>query len=422
MSDAVTDLFAAIHANNVEGVRLLLQAEPGLLTSASPTGLSPVLFAAYYHRPDVLRALLDLDAPLNIFEAAAAGQVKKLRDALNADPTQVKALSPDGFTSLGLAALFGHQDVAAELISRGADVNAVSRNPMQVQPLHSAVAGNHTGLVGLLLDAGADVNATQPGGLTPLMSAAQNGNAELLELLLAHGADPAAHTEDGRTAYSLAEEEDHQGVLARLAQARAAAARQSQENGKAIAAYTRHTGGMNDKEVIGRTGAVTGVDTPDPKDSDPTTIYTTTPAEDRVGGAETDAAGAASGHQPVTVPDAKEVTGQFEHLATRDAGAMEHKPQAPEYAGAQSVAALGTSTAMLDAVVPGAGLGSDVSGVVAANDLRAAAADPNPGYTPPSKMTPPHQPEHSGPVAGSSDQPHTDPDTPSTDKPGGGRI
>lgn len=59
MSDAVTDLFAAIHAHNTEGVRLLIEAEPELLKAVSPSGLSPVLFAAYYRRPSIIQLLID---------------------------------------------------------------------------------------------------------------------------------------------------------------------------------------------------------------------------------------------------------------------------------------------------------------------------------------------------------------------------
>lgn len=384
MSDAVTDLFAAIHANNLEGVRLLIGAEHDLLRSVSPSGLSPVLFAAYYHRPEIVQALVELGAPLSIFEAAAAGQAARVRDMLQDNPLLVNAVSPDGFSPLGLAAFFGHEDVASALLAGGADVQAVSQNDMGVQPLHSAVAGNHARLVGALVEAGADVNATQQGGFTPLMGAAQNGNAELVALLLAHGANPAAQTADGRTAQTLAAEEKHESVLKLLPKF----GPHSEETGKAEAAAELHTGRMdNEKELIGAGGAVTGVETPDPKDSDPSTLYTNTPAQDRVGAA--DQSGKASQYQEVVLPDAKEVTGQFDQLATRDVEAMEHTPQAPEYAGAESVAVFGVSTTALDAVVPSAGLGTDMSGAVIDQHLR-SAADQNPNYTPPSKMSPPH--------------------------------
>ncbi|GBF06984.1 ankyrin [Deinococcus aerius] len=215
-NDAPNDLFAAIHANNLEGVRLLISAQPGLLGAVSPTGLSPVLFATYYGRPEIMRFLIGAGAPLSVFGAAATGELTPLLAHLNAQPDLVNATSPDGFSPLGLAAFFGREEVAAELLARGADVNRPSTNAMQVQPLHSAAAGNHTALALRLLAAGADVNAAQHGGFTPLMSAAQNGNGALVEALLSAGADPAATTGDGRAAADLAREEGHAAVLAIL--------------------------------------------------------------------------------------------------------------------------------------------------------------------------------------------------------------
>ena len=67
-------------------------------------------------------------------------------------------------------------------------MSAVARNPIRVQPLHSAAAGGHTAVARLLLEHGADPNARQEGGFVPLHAAAQAGNDELYELLVASGA------------------------------------------------------------------------------------------------------------------------------------------------------------------------------------------------------------------------------------------
>ncbi|PTA68386.1 hypothetical protein C8263_08105 [Deinococcus arcticus] len=134
------------------------------------------------------------------------------------------------------------------------------------------------------------------------------------------------------------------------------------------------------------TNVQTGFDTPDPKDHAQVT-YSTTPGEDRVSTANE------GKYEPVEVPSAKEVTGQFDHLATRDPAAMEHTPQAPEFAGAQTVAGLGGEN--LDAIVPTAGIGVN-AGVAMAYQTRLGSADPNPGYTPPSEQGPPHLSERPG--------------------------
>ena len=97
-----------------------------------------------------------------LFEAARRGDLNEVRDALRqgADPT---ARAERGHTPLHAAALEGHAEV-----------------------------------VGLLIDAGADVNARTSGTkTTPLHSAAGGGHAEVARLLLEHGADPGAKTVEG---------------------------------------------------------------------------------------------------------------------------------------------------------------------------------------------------------------------------------
>lgn len=211
-----TALFQAIQAGDAATVTDLIEARADLLTATSPSGLSPVLFAAYYHRPQMAALLMDLGAPVSVFEAAATGTQDRLDALLDADPGLLHTVSPDGFSLLGLSAFFGHTLAAHGLIVRGADVNAPSVNRMQVTPLHSAAAGDHTALARVLLEAGAHPNAVQHGGYTPLHSAAQNGNADLVQLLLAAGADPEARTDDGQRPLDLARQAEHAAAVALL--------------------------------------------------------------------------------------------------------------------------------------------------------------------------------------------------------------
>jgi ankyrin repeat protein len=69
------------------------------------------------------------------------------------------AWSGDGFTALHLAAFFGEAGAARVLLSSGADVHALSRNPLAVPPLQSAVAAGERELAQLLLEAGARPDA-----------------------------------------------------------------------------------------------------------------------------------------------------------------------------------------------------------------------------------------------------------------------
>ncbi|UBV41939.1 hypothetical protein LAJ19_09830 [Deinococcus taeanensis] len=131
--------------------------------------------------------------------------------------------------------------------------------------------------------------------------------------------------------------------------------------------------------LSGETGAQTGFDTPDPKDRHQG-AYSTTPPEDRVGSADHMI------YEPVEVPSPKEVTGQFDHLATRDPAAMEHTLQEAEFAGAQTVAGLGGEA--LDQVIPTAGLNMNVSTAAALESRPTVNPDQNPGYVPPSDQGP----------------------------------
>ena len=149
----------------------------------------------------------------------------------------------------------------------------------------------------------------------------------------------------------------------------------------------RRLDGLSDDKVklIGETGAVTGFDTPDEKDSH-ATRYTTTPESSRVGSSD-QMLGA-----PPEVPDPASVTAPFDHLATRDPKEMEHALQRPEYEGAESNAPLGVDPGALAAVPPAGDLDL-TNGPLIAMERRERAIDPNPGYTPPSEKTRPHVPE-----------------------------
>jgi len=165
-----------------------------------PSPGSAILDALYRGDREGAEARLAEEPDPTIFEAAAMGQLDRVRELLLLEPGFVDQWSPDGFSALHLAAFFGHADVAQLLIERGADVDAVARNPLSVQAIHSAAVGNHVGVVRVLLEHDADPNARQEGGFTAIHAAAQNGNDELYRLLVERGADEAAATDDGRTA------------------------------------------------------------------------------------------------------------------------------------------------------------------------------------------------------------------------------
>jgi uncharacterized protein len=163
--------------------------------------------ALYEGKPDEARAIAEGRTDLDVFEAAAIGDVDRLRVLLDGEPALATAWSEDGFTPLHFAAFFGHPEAAKLLVDRGADLDARSTNAqfaLDAAPLHSASAAGQLEVCVVLLDAGADVNAVQHGGYTALLDAAANENEELMEFLLERGADRTARLDDGRGVTDLA--------------------------------------------------------------------------------------------------------------------------------------------------------------------------------------------------------------------------
>ena len=203
------EFFNAIKSGSQRVVEEMLIQQPHLAGARDMGGMSAVLTALYYQEPEIATLLIEYGAPLNLFEASAAGRIDTVGEILDAAPAQVNAWAPDGFQPLGLACFFGHSGLVELLLARGAEVRSSSHNLLNVQPLHSAVAGQHLEIARLLLEAGADANARQGENFTPLHGAAQNGQIEMIQLLLVHGADPRAANDEGKTAFDIAHEAGH---------------------------------------------------------------------------------------------------------------------------------------------------------------------------------------------------------------------
>lgn len=203
-------LFAAIEAGQIETVRELLSADGTLVDARNTVGLSAVLVATYYGRNEIAKLLIDAGARLTIFEAAATGAQDRVEHILGKDPSAINSYSADGWTPLHLAVFFGRINIVHILHSKGADLNAVSNNDQRVTPLHSALANpNNAAVAQLLIDYGADVNATQAHGYTPLHYAALNGLESIVRNLLARSVDRNARDVEGKTARDLAIEKGH---------------------------------------------------------------------------------------------------------------------------------------------------------------------------------------------------------------------
>jgi uncharacterized protein len=205
-------LFDAIRAGDLAQVRSLLSADPSLASCRDKSGVSPLLFSIYTGRQEIRDLLLSRGVPVDLFEAAALGDLARVKQRVETDPSLAKSFSPDGFPVFALACFFGHLDVARYLAEKGADIHAVASNGSGYNALTAAVAGGRTETVAWLLERGLDPNYRYGPGYTPLLTAAANGHLEIVKLFLSHGADPHATSNDGKSALAFASERNHPTV------------------------------------------------------------------------------------------------------------------------------------------------------------------------------------------------------------------
>jgi len=197
----------------VAKIKQLLKTDPTLATFKDEKGTSVILRATYYRQQEVVQILLATGIALNIFEAAATGQTRRVEELTRQDKSLANAFAPDGFMPLGLAVFFGHPEAVEVLLAAGADVNATTRETMKVTPLASAAAARQIGIARVLIAHGANVNARAESDFTPLHEVAARGDLEFATLLLDHGADINAKTKDGKTPLAFAQEHKQTAMM-----------------------------------------------------------------------------------------------------------------------------------------------------------------------------------------------------------------
>jgi ankyrin repeat protein len=208
----IAAFFQAVQSGDASKVEALLDADASLANIKNEKGQSPVLMAVYTGRKEIRDLLLARGVSLELHEAAAAGQLARVKQIVERDPALTKSYSPDGFPVFALPAVFGHLEVAEYLLGKGAEVNAAATNGTGYNALTGAVASGHTLIVSWLLANGAEPNYRYGGGYSPLLTAAANGHLGIVSILLASGADLRAKTNDGKTALSFALERGHAEV------------------------------------------------------------------------------------------------------------------------------------------------------------------------------------------------------------------
>jgi quercetin dioxygenase-like cupin family protein len=210
------EFWDAIRAGEVDKVRELLARDRSLVNAKTEAGFSAVIVAKVRGQEAVLREILAAEPSLDIHDAAYIGDVRAARRILEADPSQLEAFSGDGFTALDLASYFGHRDLVAFLLERGARAEHEIRNENLFTALTGAVAEGHREIAKMLLDHGANANHRYAGGASPLITASFNGDPEMVKLLLAHGARADVVNDAGRTPANVAADRGHGDIVTML--------------------------------------------------------------------------------------------------------------------------------------------------------------------------------------------------------------
>lgn len=154
----------------------------------------------------VLRHLVDRGAALDLGMACATGDLTRVRELLDQDPSSVNRVSEYSGYYVGAgapiknAAAGGHLEVVRCLLERGADPNLPEEGiAPDGHALHSAVVRGHIEIVRLLLAHSAHPNVEIESSADTLSAALGSAgystrhNSEMVELLCSHGAARAVH-------------------------------------------------------------------------------------------------------------------------------------------------------------------------------------------------------------------------------------
>ena len=243
-ADITQELSNAVIADDFDRVKFLV-SKGADVNKVDGQGWTPLQSAARQRRDKMVKLLIELGADPN------AGDPTPLVAALMRDHVpSVKALielgadkekpGQDNFKPLPLAIAEDKYESAKALMEAGADVNSLSGTDQltplmiaagQTSPAEGAMflpgSTRPTDIARGLIDRGANVNAQSINGVTPLMIAATHNNAPMIGMLIDAGADVSLKNKLGQTAAEVAEKngnlEAQQAILV-LSSSKAAAA------------------------------------------------------------------------------------------------------------------------------------------------------------------------------------------------------
>jgi len=201
-SEGETALMTASRTGNPEAVKMLLEHGANVDAKEEWHGQTALMWATAEKHTAVMKVLIAKGADVN-----ARSMVVKWARQVTAEPRE-KWLPPGGLTPLLFATRQNCLECVQILLDSGADKNATDMEG--ISPILSAIINGHYDVALFLIDKGADVTLADRTGRTALYSAVdfhtmpasnrpspkeldnQHTSMELIQSLLAHGANPNA--------------------------------------------------------------------------------------------------------------------------------------------------------------------------------------------------------------------------------------
>lgn len=151
--------------------------------------------------------------------AAGFGHEAVMKLLLEKCPDIINTPGPSGLAPISTAVLQNPPNavsIVEMLLNHGANANEIADNLNERRPLHAAAINQNRGVLQVLLNSGAYIDAQDDRGFTPLMSSIMEDDYDACRLLIGHGASVDLKDVDGNSLFTVAVLERANPLIAEL--------------------------------------------------------------------------------------------------------------------------------------------------------------------------------------------------------------